>query len=60
MIQLETKEAGTGIWFPIIQYFPGTVGQQTTARGIADTLRTAFGLHAIVTGDPISTQEGTK
>ena len=55
MINLETQEAGTGKWFPIIIYTPGTEQQMAEAKSAAKTLRHELGLYARVT--PI--EEGT-
>ena len=61
MIQLETQEVGTGKWFPIIAYTPGTIKQRESAEGTAEMLHTMFGLYAIVTGTttPATPKEGT-
>ena len=48
-MQLETKEAGTGKWFPIIIYIPGTPEQLEEASETAASLRDCFGLYARVT-----------
>ena len=49
MMQLETQAAGTGEWFPIIQYRPGTPEQRVAAGEAARALRSLFGLYARVT-----------
>ena len=49
MMQLETQAAGTGEWFPIIQYMPGTPEQLVVARELASAMRSLFGLYARVT-----------
>ena len=56
MINLETQEAGTGKWFPIIIYTPGTEQQMVEAKEAASSLRWRFGLYARVT----PTEEGTR
>ena len=56
MINLETQEAGTGKWFPIIIYTPGTESQMADAIKASQSLRAMFGLYARVT--PI--KEGTR
>ena len=57
MINLETQEAGTGKWFPIIIYTPGTWQQLAAAKSAAKTLRDVFGLHARLTPIPEGTHE---
>lgn len=58
MITLETQEAGTGKWFAVVQYVPGTEAQQEQARRLAGTLN-ALGLYASVCGAPVTaTPEG--
>ena len=49
MMQLETQAAGTGEWFPIIQYMPGTPEQLVVAKELASAMRSLFGLYARVT-----------
>ena len=49
MIQLETQEAGTGEWFPVIIYQPGTEGQRAEAVNHADAFR-SLGLYSRITG----------
>ena len=44
MINLETQEAGTGKWFPIKIYTPGTEEQMVDAKQAAESLRVGFGL----------------
>lgn len=48
MIALETQEVGTGRWFPIIQYLPGTDSQREEAAGHAELLRKILGLYVRV------------
>ena len=48
MLTLETQEAGTGKWFPIVIYTPGDASQQEAAKTLALTLA-HFGLLARVT-----------
>ena len=57
MINLETQEVGTGKWFPIISYMPGTWQQLAEAKSAAKTLRDVFGLHARLTPIPEGTHE---
>ena len=60
MIQLETQEVGTGRWFPIVSYVPGTDGQRQEAERTAHALRDVFGLYATVTyPTPLTPKEGT-
>jgi len=47
-VQLETQEAGTGTWFPVVIYSHGNERQRDDAAQMADTLR-AIGLHARIT-----------
>ena len=49
MMPLETQAAGTGEWFPIIQYMPGTPEQLVVAKELASAMRSLFGLYARVT-----------
>ena len=56
MINLETQEAGTGKWFPIIIYTPGTEQQMVDAKDAAESLHRVFGLYARVAMIP----EGTR
>ena len=56
MINLETQEAGTGKWFPIIIYTPGTEQQMVDAKQAAEALRGGFGLITRV----MLTEEGTR
>jgi len=56
MINLETQEAGTGKWFPIIIYTPGTEQQMAEAKSFAKTLRDVCGLYARVA----KIEEGTR
>lgn len=44
-----TEEVGTGKWFPIVEYTPGTATQHADALELANALR-AMGLHAHITG----------
>ena len=56
MINLETQEAGTGKWFPIIIYTPGTEQQMVDAKQAAISLRVVYGLITRV----MLTEEGTR
>ena len=50
MIKLETQEAGTGKWFPVVIYQPGTEGQRTEAKSYAAALNT-LGLFSRIAED---------
>ena len=56
MINLETQEVGTGKWFPITSYMPGTDEQMVEAKQAAEILHRMFGLYARVAMIP----EGTR
>lgn len=49
MDAVETQEAGTGKWFPVIAFIPGDETQYAAAKEMAGTLE-AIGLYARVTG----------
>ena len=54
MLTLETQEAGTGKWFPIVHYSPGTVEQREQADGYAELLHKVVGLYTRVTGEIVT------
>ena len=59
MLALETQEAGTGKWFPIIQYSPGTEAQRKEADAHGELLRKALGLYVRVTSTDRSAPKWT-
>lgn len=48
MIVLETQEAGTGTWFAVLQYVPGTPSQREAAEETAAALHMIAGLNTRV------------
>ena len=61
MLTLETQEVGTGKWFPIVWYVPGTVEQREQAVDHGNLMHKVVGLYTRVTGEIVTMNgEGTK
>ena len=39
MLKFQTQEAGTGKWFDVVQYTPGTEAQRKAADSLVDLFR---------------------
>jgi hypothetical protein len=50
MLALETQEAGTGKWFPVTIYTPGTESQHRYASEKSEALQ-FLGFYARITGE---------